>query len=133
MLVQRRFFVLAVAAALCGFMGEPVSATRHFIQIEQIIGGVNGDTTVQAVQLRLRASEQTELSDMHVRVWDAKGENPIDVVIFPSDISNGDAGARVLIASPFGSCNRPETKRTGLLCHESCGSLVHHGVTVPAR
>ncbi len=32
----------------------PAQATFHLMQIEQVIGGVNGDTTAQAIQLRMR-------------------------------------------------------------------------------
>ncbi len=39
----------------------PAQATFHFMQIEQVIGGVNGDTTAQAVQLRMRPAGQVEV------------------------------------------------------------------------
>ena len=43
--------------ALLGVLAlQPAAhATFHLMQIEQVIGGVNGDTTAQAIQLRMRA------------------------------------------------------------------------------
>ena len=37
-----------------GLLAQPAFATFHLMQIEQVIGGVNGDTSRQAIQLRMR-------------------------------------------------------------------------------
>jgi hypothetical protein len=44
-------FLFALAATLLLPLNR-ASAAFHFMQIEQVIGGVNGDTTAQAIQLR---------------------------------------------------------------------------------
>jgi len=74
-------------------------ATFHLMQIEQVIGGVNGDTTAQAIQLRMRASAQNFTAGGKLLVFDAAGLNPITVLDVASNVANGAVGARVLIAS----------------------------------
>jgi hypothetical protein len=47
--------------ALCGLaLQEPALASYHFMQIEQVIGGVNGDSAAQAIQLRMRSNRGRE-------------------------------------------------------------------------
>ena len=49
----------------------------HFMQIEQVIGGVDGNNAAQAVQLRTRTSNQHNLSSTRLVAWDANGANPV--------------------------------------------------------
>src|SRR5207302_1189230 len=74
-------------------------ATFHLMQIEQVIGSVNGDTTAQAIQLRMRAAGQNFVSGGKLVVFDAAGLNPITVLDVASNVANGAVGAHVLIAS----------------------------------
>jgi glucose/arabinose dehydrogenase len=69
------------------------------MQIEQVIGGVNGDTTAQAVQLRMRAAGQTFVAGGQLIAFDAAGNNPITLLTFPSNVSNGATGSRILITT----------------------------------
>ena len=93
--------LLAVAA-------PQAHASFHLMQIEQVIGGVDGDTTAQAVQLRMRVAGQKFLySDAGgtegpaaLVAYDAAGANPVTLIVFPNDVANGEAGDRVLITSP---------------------------------
>ena len=80
-------------------LAAPAEATFHFMQIEQVIGGVNGDTTAQAVQLRMRLAGQTEVSGSQLVVYDAAGNNPITLLTFPNNVGTGAAGSRILITS----------------------------------
>src|ERR1041384_3423251 len=74
-------------------------ATFHLMQIEQVIGAVDGDTTAQAIQLRMRAAGQNFVSGGKLVVFDATGSNPITVLDVPTDVTNGLVGDRGLIAS----------------------------------
>lgn len=86
----------------------PAWATFHLMQIEQVIGGVNGDTTAQAIQLRMRSAGQNLLPPSRIRAWDANGANPVVVVDFTANVPNGASGARVLVATPaFASYTSP--------------------------
>ncbi len=80
-------------------MTGSITVTFHFMQIEQVIGGVNGDTTAQAVQLRMRSLGQNLLAPSKIRIWDAAGLNPVELVDFAASVPSGAPGARVLVAS----------------------------------
>ena len=74
-------------------------ATFHLNQIEQVILSVDGDTTAQAIQLRMRAAGQNFVSGGKLVVFDAAGLNPITVVDPVTNVVNGAVGDHVLIAS----------------------------------
>ena len=61
---------------------SPALASFHLVQIEQVIGGVNGDTSAQAIQLRLRSPGEHHSQFARIRAWDAAGENPIIIIDF---------------------------------------------------
>jgi hypothetical protein len=74
-------------------------ASFHIMQIEQVIGGVGGDTNAQAIQLRMRSSFQNQMQLSRINVRDASGANPILVVDMTHPVANSNTGDRVLIAS----------------------------------
>jgi hypothetical protein len=86
-------------AALTLLSARPAGATFHFMQVEQVIGGVNGATRVQAIQLRMRSAGQNLMSNAQLVVSDATGSNPVILIAFPTNVTNGAAGARVLAAT----------------------------------
>jgi hypothetical protein len=69
------------------------------MQIEEIIGGVNGNTSAQAIQLRLRGGGQPFATGYRLEAWDAAGANPILLLTFPNDISHSNAGDNVLLTT----------------------------------
>ncbi|MGZ5024284.1 MAG: hypothetical protein ACXWBS_05410 [Chthoniobacterales bacterium] len=75
-----------------------LQASFHLMQIEQVIGGVNGDTSAQAIQLRMRFASENLISGAELIVVDSAGNNPVSLITFPSDVVSG-AGRRILIAS----------------------------------
>jgi hypothetical protein len=96
----KRLFLLSFAAGLV-LASTPAFATFHLMQIEQVIGGVNGDTSIQAIQLRMRMMNQNTVSLGSLRAWDAAGANPILILDVALDVADGSAaGKTVLIVSP---------------------------------
>ncbi len=91
---------IAVVVVAGAFAARPSAAAFHLMQIEQAIGGVGGDTSAQAIELRLRFPGETFLGLARLRAWDAQGANPVTLVDFTSGVPNGRVGDRVLIASP---------------------------------
>jgi hypothetical protein len=89
---------LATAVALL-VPGHFAHASFHFMQIEQVIGGVNGDTSAQAVQLRMRSAGQNLVSQSRLVVVDATGSNPIVLEDMTTNVTNGQAGRRVLLTT----------------------------------
>jgi hypothetical protein len=89
------FVTLAGALAL----QTAAHANEHLMQIEQIITSVNGDTSAQAIQLRMRANGQNVVSGGKLVVFDATGSNPIVIADSESNVPIGVTGARILFAS----------------------------------
>ncbi len=81
--------------------GAPASASFHFMQIEQVIGGVNGDLTAQAIQLRERTFLQCSVGNgAELWVRDQTGGNPVLLIDFDENLTGCDPEDRILIASP---------------------------------
>src|SRR5437867_1474988 len=99
---------LAAAVALLFAAAPPAAADFHLMQIEQIIGGVNGDATVQAIQLRMRVGGQGGVTKARLVAHDATGKNAVVLIDFPMDIFPEVQGERILIASQqFSSHTNP--------------------------
>ena len=94
--------VVAAGAAVVGVcMWTPGAfASFHLMQIEQVIGGVNGNTAAQAIQLRMRTTFQNLVSNGRVRAWDAAGLNPVLIIDMTTDVANSLTGDRVLLCTP---------------------------------
>ena len=90
-------FVLAASTLTLAASSAP--AAFHVMQIEEIIGGINGNTSAQAIQLRLRGPGQTVLSNARVRAWDATGANPVLLLDMTTNVANGSGGDNILLAS----------------------------------
>jgi hypothetical protein len=94
----------------------PALATFHLMQIERIIGGVNGDASAQAIQLRMRSPSQGFLRGARIRVHDAAGLNPVLIFDFASCpistcVPNSSSGSRVLLTSTaFNSLTTPTSQ-----------------------
>lgn len=100
-----------VTVALATLFVRPAGASFHLMQIEQVIGGVDGSSAVQAVQLRMRSSFQDLVSNARLVARDATGANPVVLIAFPTDVLNATAGDRVLAATAgfAGATNPPLT------------------------
>jgi len=91
-------FVLLVST--CALLSaRPASATFHLMQIEQVIGGVDGDAGVQAVQLRMRTGFQNQVQQSRLIAHDAAGANPVLLIDFTTVVPNQGTGVRVLAAT----------------------------------
>ena len=80
-------------------LAPSVLANFHVMQIEQVIVSVDGNTSAQAIQLRMRAAGQNVVSSSTVRVWDAAGANPVVVLNIAANVSVSTVGSRVLLAT----------------------------------
>jgi uncharacterized repeat protein (TIGR01451 family) len=79
------------------------------MKIEEVAGGVGGDVSQQAIQLRMRAAGQNFVGTFAARLkaWDATGTNPVTLIVFPSNVANGATGARILVVSPAFAAGQP--------------------------
>ncbi len=98
-MIRKRVLIIAACGLIVG-AAAPAVANVHLMQIEQVIGGVNGDVTAQAIQLRLRANGECSVSGARLWVRDAAGENPVLLINFATNVPSCSVGDRVLITSP---------------------------------
>ena len=80
-------------------------ASFHFMQIEQVIAGVDGDSSAQAIQLRMRFVGQGLVSGVRLIAYDAQGLNPVVLITFPSNVINTAVGSRILVGTSSFAAN----------------------------
>jgi len=97
---MKRSASLILGSTLALLFAVPAQASFHVMQVEQIIGGVSGDITYQAIQLRMRTIGQNFVQFGQIRAWDAAGLNPVLIVDMTTGVATGSTGSRVLIVSP---------------------------------
>lgn len=95
----RRFLLPLAAVFFALAAASPALASFHLMQIEQVIGGVCGKRSVQAIQLRMRAAGQRFISGTRLVARDAAGLNPVTLITFPNSVGNSSAGSRILAAT----------------------------------
>ena len=123
---------LAVVAswAFLAVSSVPAAATFHLMQIEQVIGGVDGNTSVQAIQLRERSGGQTQLQNARLFARNAAGANPILLIDFTTAVANSPitGGSRILVASSnFSSFTNPSLTPDFLLTNPIPASYLAAG------
>jgi hypothetical protein len=91
---------LSLASLALTALALPAHASFHLMQIEQVIGGVGGNTNIQAIQLRMRNGGQNLVAQGRIQAWDAAGANPVLLLDLTTNVAGNAAGSRVLIASP---------------------------------
>ncbi len=69
------------------------------MQIEQVIGSVNGNTAAQAIQLRMRSSGQNLVSSTSLWAADAAGGNRVLLLNIASDVAVSTSGSHILLAT----------------------------------
>lgn len=90
---------LTFLATLALVSAAPAAASFHLMQIEQVAGSYCGNPNAQAIQLRMRSGGQQFVQGTSLVAYDATGANPVTLLTFPANASNGTAGARILIAT----------------------------------
>lgn len=88
--------ILPIASLLLAASALPAGATFHLMQIEQAVGGLCGDVSQQAIQLRMRANGQNQIATGQLIAYDAAGANPVVLVTFPSNVAISTLGSRIL-------------------------------------
>jgi hypothetical protein len=97
--VRRRAWYVAALMVFALAFAAPARASFHLMQIEQVIAGVNGDPTAQAIQLRMRSQFQNLVSNGRLVAYDAAGMNPIIILDLAHDVPLSNLGSRVLICT----------------------------------
>jgi hypothetical protein len=97
---MKRFLGIALLASTAALLvPRPALATFHVMQVEQLIAGVDGNNTVQAIQLRMRTTFQNQMQNARLNVRDATGANPILLIDFTTPVPVQGTGVHVLAAT----------------------------------
>ena len=96
---MRSMIAWCFGCALLLLVQARADAAFHLMQIEQVIGGVNGDVTAQAIMLRQRSFGQNIVNGTRIRAWDANGLNPVIVHTFVGNVANPAGGSRILVCT----------------------------------
>ena len=91
--------VVAVVAVAMLFQAERVSATFHAEVIDQVMTSYGGDATAQFIELRMLAGGQTLVSHSVLAAFDTSGAYIADILVIPSDLTNGGSGVRWLVGT----------------------------------
>jgi hypothetical protein len=75
------------------------SATFHDIEIQEVFTGLNGDSSIQFIELRTLSPFQTQLAGRSIIARNADGLVPTTVFTFPGNYGNSQADDRILIAT----------------------------------
>ncbi len=90
---------LAITASALALLASTAQAGFHVMQIEQIIAGINGDSTAQAIQLRLRQAGQNFVGGTTLIARDALGGNAITLITIPASVANAAGGDNILLTT----------------------------------
>jgi hypothetical protein len=96
MTIRWSLLLLSVSLLL---VASPANAAFHVMQIEQVVGGLNGNPAAQAIQLRLRSASQNQVQLASLWAADAAGANRILLLNIASPVSNSAIGAHILLTT----------------------------------
>jgi len=96
---------LALTLALVALTSRPAHGdteapqTFHLAEIYKIMAGYNGNTTIQAVEVRMNATGQNLVNGASIVTYDPDGAAVATLGTFTADLPIGVAGARFLCAT----------------------------------
>ena len=93
------FGVMLLALIGIAALVPAADAAEHLMQIEQAIGGVEGNTAAQAIQLRMRSAGQSVVGITRVVALDANGANPVVVCDLNATVPISTGGSRILLTT----------------------------------
>ena len=91
--------ILTFVPLFLSFLPGSAYAAFHLNEIEQVMVGLNGNTTIQAVQLKMLATGENLVSGMSIKVYNANGVQTDSLGSFSGSVPQGIAGRRILCAT----------------------------------
>ena len=77
----------------------PARASFHLIEISKVMVGLNGNSTIQAVELKMLAGGQTAVTGGSIKVYEAAGTFVATLGTLPGPVASGITGRRILCAT----------------------------------
>jgi len=98
---SRPAVVLSLLSTVTLLLGAlPASAAFHLNEITKVMVGLNGNTTIQAVELKMLATGENLVTGVSIKVYDAAGAQMDSLGSFSASLPNGIAGRFILCATP---------------------------------
>jgi hypothetical protein len=80
--------------------GDPQAPqTFHLAEIYKIMAGYNGNTNIQAVEIRMNANGENLVNGASIATFNADASATANLGTFAADVPNGVAGGRILCAT----------------------------------
>src|SRR6266550_229658 len=91
--------ILSLLAPVALLHAPLAGATFHLNEITKVMVGLNGNNTIQAVELKMLAGGQNLVSGVSVKVYDAAGTQVDSLGSFTGSVPAGIAGRFILCAT----------------------------------
>lgn len=91
---------LALTIVLVALSWCPAYATFHIANISKVMCGFNGDSTIQAVEIKMTTGGQNLVSAMQIVIYNGSGTLVATLGTFPANVPNGLGGDNILCATP---------------------------------
>jgi hypothetical protein len=91
---------LALLPLLALLHSASTEAAFHLNEITKVMVGLNGNTTIQAVELKMLAINENLVGGMQIRVYDAAGTFVDSLGTFTGSVPGSAAGQSILCATP---------------------------------
>ncbi len=95
-----RFAPFALLLVLLPLHAIPAGAAFHLNEINKVMVGLNGNTTIQAVELKMLAGGENLVGSVSIKVYDAAGTQVDSLGSFSGPVPSGIAGRFILCATP---------------------------------
>ena len=92
-----KIFLSLMLVIIVSVQASPALATNHLVQIDEIMTGINGDSSIQFVEMRMCCFGQNVWGDVALLAFFDSDGTQIGEFIFPSNPP--DSGGSVLIAT----------------------------------
>ena len=97
----------ALVLAICSLTGSPNRAiadqeateTFHIAEISKLMVGYNGDTGVQAVEIKMTTAGQNLVNGMTIAIYDGSGTLVATLGAFTANVANSASGDHILCAT----------------------------------
>ena len=96
---------LTLTVALVAITSRPAHGdtqapqTFHLAEIYKIMAGYNGNTAIQAVEIRMLSAGENLVNGASIVVYNADATTAVNLGTFAADVPNGVAGGRILCAT----------------------------------
>lgn len=95
----RHVLALLLAAAPLALLPQSAAAAFHLNEITRVMAAFNGDSTIQAVEMKSLSAGENLVANDSINVYDANGAFVASLGKFTANVANSASGAHILCAT----------------------------------